>query len=304
MRQGGVKNSAYSYNRFMKLIFTLLCLVLSSNVLSADLAYIVSDQAIIYSDMDLSVGIGYVKKGKKIKVGEIARKNGTVLSTVVSGRIAYIKKLDVRLAQEISDEGGNYIAPKVTDHEVLFEEQSFEDNFSENNHMVLHMGNMATGSAWQELDPQSSENTISQFGIGFEHRPELRNYSWAVGLNYISAESDNFAFKSLMVEAKFQYSIARFSLVSLDAVFGVIGTGDARLQNSFSSTESRGTMFGYLIGGQAKLFPFSKFGIIGGVEIRKYNVGSIGDVQLEDGSIGAFESFNGANVWAGVTYKI
>ena len=67
MRQGGVKNSAYSYNRFMKLIFTLLCLVLSSNVLSADLAYIVSDQAIIYSDMDLSVGIGYVKKGKKIK---------------------------------------------------------------------------------------------------------------------------------------------------------------------------------------------------------------------------------------------
>jgi len=304
MRQGGVKNSAYSYNRFMKLIFTLLCLVLSSNVLSADLAYIVSDQAIIYSDMDLSVGIGYVKKGKKIKVGEIARKNGTVLSTVVSGRIAYIKKLDVRLAQEISDEGGNYIAPKVTDHEVLFEEQNFEDNFSENNHMVLHMGNMATGSAWQELDPQSSENTISQFGIGFEHRPELRNYSWAVGLNYISAESDNFAFKSLMVEAKFQYSIARFSLVSLDAVFGVIGTGDARLQNSFSSTESRGTMFGYLIGGQAKLFPFSKFGIIGGVEIRKYNVGSIGDVQLEDGSIGAFESFNGANVWAGVTYKI
>lgn len=304
MRQGGVKNSAYSYNRFMKLIFTLLCLFLSSNVFSADLAYIVSDQAIIYSDMDLSVAIGYAKRGKKIKVGEVARKNGRVLSTVVSGRIAYIKKADVRLAQEISDDGGSYVAPKVTDHEVLFEEQNFEDDFSENNHMVLHTGNMSTGSTWQELDPQSSESTLTQFGIGFEHRPELRNYSWAVGLNYISAESDNFAFKSLLIEAKFQYSIARFNLVALDAVIGAVATGDARLQNSFSSTESRGTIFGYIVGAQAKLFPFSQFGIIGGVELRKYNVGSMGDVQLEDGSTGSFEAFNGANIWAGITYKI
>ncbi len=288
----------------MKWIFAFLCTFVISSAFAADIAFVVSDKAVIYSDMELSVPIGYAKKGKKIKVGEVARKNGTVMSTVVSGRIAYVKRADIRLSQEISDDGGTYVTPKVTEHEVLFEQQNFEDNFSENNHVVLHSGSMTTGSQWQELQPDSETKNLSQMGISIEHRPELRNYSWAVGLSYISTELDSYSFKSIMIEGKLQYSIARFDFIALDAVAGIVGTGDARLQNSISGVESRGTIFGYILGAQAKLFPFSKFGVIGGFELRKYSVGSIGDVELQDGSITSFDSFSGANIWAGITYKL
>lgn len=304
MRQGGVKISAYRYNVFMKLLVLFFSLFSSLSLLAADIAYVVVDKALIYTDMELSIPIGYAKRGKKIKVGSVVRKHGTVLSTVVSGRIVYIKRADVQLAEQLLSDGGTYVAPKVTDHQVLIEKQEFEDDFSENNHVIFHLGNMATGSKWQELEATESKSTLTQVGIAIEHRPELRNYSWAIGLNYISSELENYSFKSILIEGRFQYSLAQFDILALDAVLGVVGTGDARLQNSVSKTESRGTIFGWILGGQAKFFPFSQFGIIGGIELRNYSVGSLGEIQLESGETTQFDSFNGVNIWAGVTYKL
>lgn len=287
--------------RFAVLIFSLFSLL---PVLGAEIAYVVSEKAVIYSDMELTIPIGYARRGKKIKVGEVARKHGTVLPTVVSGRVAYVKRDDIQLAEELANDGGTYIAPKVTDHEVLFEEQKFEDDFSENNHVILMTGTMGTGNEWKELAASEESATLSTVGIGIEHRPELRNYSWAVGLNYLSSELEQYMFKSIFIEARFQYSLLRFDWASLDLIAGVAGSGDARLQNSQTGQEARGTLFGYFAGGLVKLFPFSKFGIIGGAEIRKYNVGSIGEIDIGDGTTTSFKGFNGAQIWAGITYKL
>ena len=304
MRQGGVKNSAYRYNRSMRVFALIFTLMSSAALWSAEIAYVVADKAVIYTDMDLSIAIGYVRKGKKIKVGSVARKHGTVLSTVASGRIVYIKNADVRLEKELLKEDGAYVAPKVSDHEVFIEEQKFEDDFSENNHLILHIGNMGTGSKWKELESTEQSASLSQFGISIEHRPDLRSYSWAIGLNYISSELENYAFKSILIEAKLQYSILKTNFMALDMVAGIAGTGDARLQNSINSTESRGTLFGWIAGGQVKFFPFSQFGIIGGMELRNYSVGSLGEIELANGETTQFKSFNGANIWAGLTYKL
>tara|TARA_R110000868_G_scaffold38661_6_gene135131 strand:- start:10208 stop:11122 length:915 start_codon:yes stop_codon:yes gene_type:complete len=304
MRQGGVKNSAYRYNRIMKILVLIFTLFSASNIWSAEIAYIVSEKAVIYSDMDLSIAIGYVRKGKKIKVGSVTRKHGTVLSTVASGRIVYIKNADVRLEKELLKEDGAYIAPKVSDHEVFIEQQKFEDDFSENNHVILHVGSMGTGSKWKELEETEESTSLSQIGVSIEHRPDLRSYSWAIGLNYLSSELENYAFKSILIEAKLQYSLLKTNFISIDAIAGIAGTGDARLQNSINGTESRGTLFGWIAGGQAKLFPFSQFGIIGGVELRNYSVGSLGEIELANGDTTQFDSFSGANVWVGLTYKL
>lgn len=287
--------------KFACLIFFLFSLF---PAFGAEIAYVVSEKAVIYSDMELTIPIGYARRGKKIKVGEVARKHGTVLPTVVSGRIAYVKRDDIQLAEELANDGGTYVTPKVTDHEVFFEEQRFEDDFSENNHLILMTASMGTGTEWKELAGSNASTTLSTVGIGIEHRPELRNYSWAVGLNYLSSELEQYLFKSIFIEGRFQYSLMRTDWLSLDLIAGVAGSGDARLQNSQTGQESRGTLFGYFAGGLVKLFPFSQFGIIGGAEVRKYNVGSIGEIEVGDGSTTQFKSFNGAQIWAGLTYKL
>lgn len=69
--------------------------------LAAQDAIIRSRQAIIYSDLEKTSPIGYVKRGRKVKVGEIPRAKGTVLPIVVSGRICYIKITDLYLRKEV-----------------------------------------------------------------------------------------------------------------------------------------------------------------------------------------------------------
>ncbi len=64
-------------------------------------AIVVSEHAVIYSDLQMSSAIGYVPKGKMIKIGDIARNNSRVYPIVVSGKIAYIKSEDV--TTEIDD---------------------------------------------------------------------------------------------------------------------------------------------------------------------------------------------------------
>lgn len=272
--------------------------------MSADEAYVVVEKAILYSDMEQTIPIGYIRKGKKLKVGKVARKQGTILPTVVSGRVVYVKRADIRLGEELANDNGTYLAPKVSDHEILFEEQKFEDDFSENNHLIVSMGNMAGGDDWNALSQNEQTSDVSIIGVAIEHRPELRKYSWAVGLNYLSAEIDNFTFKSITLEGRFQYSMIRFDLMAIDAVLGLSASGDVRLENAQTDQSVRGTLFGYSAGIQAKLFPFSQFGVIGAAEMNRYKVASLGKFNLEDGTESEFGGFSGAKIWVGVTYKL
>lgn len=288
----------------MKQFLLILLLIFATPLMAIETAMVVVDQAVIYSDIDLTIPIGYAKKGKKIKIGKVARKRGEVLTTVASGRVVYVRSTDVRTLESLADDNGTYIAPKVTDHEVLLEKTKFEDDFSENNHLILQTGTMQAGDKWKSLTQSEEDTTINHVGISIEHRPELRNHSWAVGLNYLTAEQDEFTFKTLMLEIRAQYSIVRFDWLAIDLTGGINGSGDVRIQNSSNGQEESGNMYGYSVGAQAKLFPFSKFGVIGAMEMRRYNVANLGEMNLDDGSKFSFKGFNGTKMWIGLTYKL
>lgn len=79
-------------NRFIFLIFVLGYL---PSVLAAQWATVLSDRAVIFSDQAMQSPIGYIRKGKRIRVGEKVRSNGMLLPVVISGKIAYIKVDDI-----------------------------------------------------------------------------------------------------------------------------------------------------------------------------------------------------------------
>lgn len=68
--------------------------------LAAQDAVVVVDRAVIYADEKMTSPIGFVRSGKRIKVGNKAKNNGMVYALVVSKKIAYIKVEDVSTAKE------------------------------------------------------------------------------------------------------------------------------------------------------------------------------------------------------------
>lgn len=89
---------------FYSLVMALLAWVLfCQNLWAAQEAYVIAEQAVIYADEQMTSPIGFVRRGKKVKVGEIPRNRAQVYPIVVSGKVAYIRVIDVSTEKESVD---------------------------------------------------------------------------------------------------------------------------------------------------------------------------------------------------------
>jgi hypothetical protein len=75
------------------LIFSLFGIC--QNLWASQEAVIIADSAIVYADKQMSAPVGYIAKGKKVRIGVVPRNRAQVYPIVVSGKIAYIRSLDV-----------------------------------------------------------------------------------------------------------------------------------------------------------------------------------------------------------------
>lgn len=63
--------------------------------MAAQDALVIANRAVIYSDVEMTSPVGYVAKGKKIRVGEVPRNMAQVYPIIVSGKVAYIRLKDI-----------------------------------------------------------------------------------------------------------------------------------------------------------------------------------------------------------------
>jgi uncharacterized small protein (DUF1192 family) len=80
------------------LVLTLITPYLAQ---ASQLGIVMPEKAYIYADPDRTSPIGFVRRGKKLKLSSIAKNKGSVYATVVSGKLAYIGVTDVNT--EIED---------------------------------------------------------------------------------------------------------------------------------------------------------------------------------------------------------
>ncbi|MGE3610215.1 MAG: hypothetical protein AB7I27_11550 [Bacteriovoracaceae bacterium] len=91
-------------NKFLKfLLFIFLFVLITEVCLAAQDAIVIVKKAVIYSDLEMTGPIGYVSRGKKIKIGEVPRNNAQLYPIIVSGKVAYIKVQDVSTEKEDLD---------------------------------------------------------------------------------------------------------------------------------------------------------------------------------------------------------
>ena len=79
----------------IRVIFFLMALSLSFKAHSAQKAWVNTDKAVVYADLNLTTAIGVLRFRKEIMIGSVARRNDSVFPIVVAGKIAYVKKEDL-----------------------------------------------------------------------------------------------------------------------------------------------------------------------------------------------------------------
>lgn len=81
-------------------ILLVFSLVIPSISWAVQMGIVMPEKAFIYADIERTSPIGFVRRGKKLKLSSIAKNKGSVYATVVSGKVAYISVTDVNTQVE------------------------------------------------------------------------------------------------------------------------------------------------------------------------------------------------------------
>ncbi len=287
----------------LKIVLSTLLFIFCSQVLAAQIAVISVSKAVIFSDQKLTAPIGYISYGKKIKVGEVEKQDGTILPVIVSGRVAYIQIKDIALLNDLNQGGIN--TPKITEHDVELTFQTDQDKLSENNYFTVSLGQAAAGEAWQEYSSEFGEEStlFSVLALQMEHRAPNKKTSWGFGLTYFSASNEDIAAKSLAIEANLYYSIFNYRYMSISAFGGLLFSGDFQVIQGGGEQKSNGVLYGYSFGGIARILPYSKLGAFAGLSVRSIKVTELEPIETASGSEISIESLSGVSLFAGISYK-
>ncbi len=85
-------------NNFSKIFYSLamfFCLVWDG--FAAQWAVVTVEKATVFSDVQMSSVIGFISRGKKIRVGEVPKNRGRLLPVIINKKIAYIQVDDIAI---------------------------------------------------------------------------------------------------------------------------------------------------------------------------------------------------------------
>ena len=194
---------------YLKLL-ALLTLLFSSAVLASRPAIVVSTRAVIYADQELKSPIGYVSAGRKVVVGDVARKNGSILPIIVIGRVAWIKASDLALnTEELKNVTTSRF--KVNEEQFKNAEEKFDDNLFENNYAQFSFGSLAVDNSYKEFGETTgyaTGDTATALRLHVFHRPPFKKSVWSVGVGYYAQSEEEYEWETVTVEAKYGYSLS------------------------------------------------------------------------------------------------
>jgi hypothetical protein len=278
----------------------------SSDLYAAQAAIVKARKAIVYADTDMKIPLGYVRQGKKIKVGNVSREHDTLLPIVISGKIGYIK-VDDLILKDFDKEEVTERKDILDRYQVNLEEDK-EDDLTQNNHFRISMGGMSAGEEWRLLSEGAGDgdpSALRSFLFHLEHRPQFRNFNWGLGVGYYSLAQSTLQLQTLTFETNFYYSPWKSNIIRLDFYGGFLGTGDVQVQESSLNTVTRGAGWGYTLGGIARVFTHQRLGLHLGLANKKIFVTSLNNIETNSGtSTFSITSIGGAELYFGLSYGL
>lgn len=284
--------------RFLVIFLSLY----SFSVLASQKARVISSKAIVYSDMDLLSPIGTLNHGKIITVGDKKRKHGSILPTIVNGRVAYVRVTDLTLERDMVGNINNKV--NATEHDPSINFAKPTDKLNENNYVQFTAATFDLGTNWQQLVAEFGETPSSMFALKaiFEHRPDIHNWSWGFGLDYYFSNQNNISMQMGVAEATVYYSLIPFyGIFTADILLG--GSFSAALVITTPDDQYKGSLLGMHFGGQIRLFPFSKIGFTGGIKYQTFYLEGLDTITINTDTNAILGSVGGLEIYGGLSYR-
>jgi hypothetical protein len=210
----------------------LLCFFCPKLWASQD-AMVLADRAVIYSDREMTSPIGYVSRGKKLVVGEIPRNKAQVYPIVVSGKVAYIRVIDVTTERESMD-STRLTAERFQKNAAPKLEGKFSASYFAFNSTI-------------ELDDATEDDSFFWHGISLKGEMFLKNrFDFQVVLNWMQTQEKAVKFRAFEIGPGMAYRLidTRRFLLRLEAQALLIP------YSSYSQgSEFRVNSYGYTLGG-------------------------------------------------------
>lgn len=263
------------YNVFKILIFFNLLLV-SCNIFAIQYAVIQKYKAKVYADKELTSPIGYISKGKKVKVGEVLREYGTVLPIAISGRIAYIKVDDLYLSASMQAKlDKNSKDSGLSRRSVVIIKEEHKENFFKNNYIGYSFRPFIYQGDWSTLSSNLG-NTINTRGkahyITFTHRSPYHDwhYGFDFGMNYLQQETLELGvyFFNLNID----YSLWKSTLVSVEAYASIGHSINSTIKETTANVQYTAQAFSLGYGVQVAILPSSPISFIVGFGTRNLSI--------------------------------
>jgi hypothetical protein len=269
-------------------LFSIVSLYLLNcpNLLAAQDAIVISEEAVIYSDLQMTSPVGYVAKGKKIRVGDIPRNNAQLYPIVVAGRIGYIRVLDVSTEKERID------APVLTAERFRKTiKKTPESKFS-----FSYLNFSSIINATKVNDETKNGDLLSWNGISAKGEALIFNKTEIqFVVNYLTTSTNDESYKILEVGtgATYRFLSTKRFLAKLEAQFLGIPYSSYSIGNDF-----RINSYGFSFGGGPNLTYFFKSGA--GIELfgHLYRTQLLG-FDLPEPYQNTAVSFTGARVGLG-----
>jgi hypothetical protein len=188
-------------------------LLTSTWVISAQWATVQADKAVVYSDQQMTSEIGYIKRGKRVRVGEVARNKGSLLPIIIDEKIAYIKIVDIKSAKD------EKLVTSATARKRKIKKDKLKESrlgLSYNRYMLQ----------LENIEDSTETNSFAFNGGALKGYLKKRNervaYAAEIGYSIAADENDLNVFEYYNFNFDILYRIVDFDNLSFSILFGGI----------------------------------------------------------------------------------
>lgn len=287
---------------FLIALVFLICHV--QNLFAITSAEVISQEAIIYSDEELTLPIGIAKYGKVITIGNPNRQLNYV-PVIVSGRMAYIKIADLKIESD-GQTGRQKLNPSKHNIDSILE--GLREKITQNNWFAPTFQKTQTGSNFKNIENQigqSDHPMTNEFKATFLHRSDNFKHEWGFSLAYvkISGEQLSLTYPEISVQYGKVYSLSRkFYLIPFASAQLGIGS-NFEIANNYQIEPSL-----YLLGGALGSKVFYQLGndfgfFFGGNYTYMHIFGGDGLVDQSERPLENLTKLTGLAYFAGIAIK-
>jgi hypothetical protein len=242
--------------KIFRLPIFMLTVFFCQNLWAYQSAIVIADKAVIYADEQMSAPLGYVRKGKKIKVGEIPRNRAQVYPIIVSGKRAFIRVLDLSTEVE-SIESGKLSAERFQRTTI----EEFKTSYT------FQVFSFASQIELKKDNDVKGESAINWIGAGLRGGAQVSpKWDFDLMVNYLQGEVEEVVFRVIEFGAGGSFRLydqgrfkARLFGQLMAIPFATYALGDKFRVNGYGFSVGSGLNLSYRLGKNIGIEGFGGF---------------------------------------------